>query len=225
MKLNRLLFLTITAIFSLSTMLNGQVWVDEYEGAPMFGIKGGVNIANLSTDEGMGDENTRTGFHVGIFYDIPLSATLSFRPEVLYSTKGSELTYDQDFLGIDITSGESSFNLNYIDVPLYLVFKPTPAFNIFVGPYASYLVNADIETDTELLGFLDISEGEELDRDHFNSMDFGVSAGIGFVFGNVSLGANYAMGLTQVAREDDVSEALLEDAKNRVIQVSLGLMF
>lgn len=206
-------------------MLKGQVWVDEYEGIPMFGIKGGINISNLSTDEGMGDDNTRPGFHAGIFYDIPFSATISFRPEVLYSTKGSELAYDQDFLGIDITDGESTFNLNYIDVPLYIVFKPTPAFNIFVGPYASYLLNANVETDSELLGFIDINEGEELDRDHFNSIDYGLSAGLGFVFGNVTLGANYMMGLMQVAEEDDPSEALLGDAQNRVIQVSLGLIF
>jgi hypothetical protein len=225
MKLKNLTtIILVMAMFGLSANLIGQIRYTTVERVPVFGIKGGINFADIANDDDLGDINARTGFHAGLFFESPLSERLSFRPEVLYSTKGSALEYDTDFLGINIAEGESTFNLNYIDVPLYLVYYLTDNFNIHVGPYVGFLLNASVETDTEILDFIDIDSGESLDRDNFNNTEYGLSAGVSFIFGNASIGANYVMGLNQVA-DSNAAEALLGDSRNRVLQVSLGLRF
>ena len=66
---------------------------------------------------------------------------------------------------------------------------------------------------------------DELDRDHFNSLDYGLTAGLGFDLDPMIFGLNYNLGLNQVAKDDDVSHDLLGDAKNTVIQVYVGLKF
>lgn len=214
----------VTVMFGLSATLVGQVGYNTNERAPVLGIKAGINFSDITSDDDPGDINVRTGFHAGIFFETPIAERISIRPEVLYSTKGTELNYDSDFFGISIAEGESTFNLNYIDIPLYLVYHVTENFNINFGPYVGFLLNASVETDSEILGFIDIDSGESIDRDHFNSTEFGLSGGLAFVFGNVSLGANYVMGLNQAA-DSNTSEALLGDSRNRVLQVSLGLRF
>jgi hypothetical protein len=230
MKMNKFLTIVILVVFSLNSTLTGQMRsYDRYERydynrVPMFGIKGGLNFSDLTTPDEMGDVDLKTGFHAGIFVEIPVSPGISFRPEVLYSKKGTGITYQEDFFGIELATGESNFNLNYIDVPLYLVFYLTDNLNIFLGPYAGFLLNANVETDTELLDFLQIEGNQTIDRDHFKDTEIGLSGGIGLAFGNVTLGANYNWGLTQVA-DSDAAEILLGDSRNMVIQVSLGLRF
>jgi hypothetical protein len=226
MKIRKSLTLVILAVFSLSATLAGQVGYQtyDYERVPMFGIKGGLNFSDLTPPDEMGDVELKTGFHAGIFLELPVGSGLSFRPEVLYSQKGSGLTYQEDFLGIELATGESNFNLNYIDIPLYLVLYLTENFNVFLGPYASFLLDANVQTDTEILDFLQIEGGETIDRAHFKDTEIGLSGGIGIAFGNVILGANYNWGLTQVA-DSDQAETLLGDARNMVIQAFLGLRF
>jgi hypothetical protein len=228
MKLNQFLILFVLALAGVSTTLTGQQMgqrVIEDRALPYFGLKGGLNFSDLTTVDEMGDRNLRTGFHAGLFYEIPVSYSLAFRPEVLYSSKGSELTYHEDFFGLEIVEGESKFNLNYLEVPLYLVIYLTDHFNVFAGPYAGFLLNANVTTQTDILGIIEIDSDEDINRDHFNSTDIGLSGGLGLAFGNLTLGASYDMGLIQVAKEGNISETLLGDARNMVLKVSLGLRF
>lgn len=183
------------------------------------GIKGGLNLSSLST-EGNDDKNLKMGFHAGVFTKIPISEMFAVQPELLYSGKGIKLNYDESA----IADGESKFNLNYIDLPVKLVFNLSEDFEFQFGPYFSYLVNANVDTDGEFLG-AEIDSFDELDRDHFNSFDYGLSAGLGFDLDPMIFGLNYNLGLKQVAKDDDVSYDLLGDAKNMVIQVYVGLKF
>ena len=54
-----------------------------------FGVKGGANFSNLISSDEDEDFNTeyKTGFHAGIFANIPLVSVLSFAPELVYSQK------------------------------------------------------------------------------------------------------------------------------------------
>ncbi len=189
-----------------------------------FGVKGGLNLANM-TIEDANDKNIRPGFHLGVSAKLPLTDQFAIQPELLYSTKGVEMNYDEDFLGIDIADGESDFKFAYLDIPVYLVFNLSEDFNFHFGPYVGFLLDAEVDTDAEVLDFIDIDDNEDLDRDHFKSTEFGLSGGLGFEFGSFKTGFNYNHGLTQVAEDDDPAEVLLGDAKNNVIQVYVGLLF
>ena len=183
------------------------------------GIKGGLNLASLSAD-GNSDKNLKMGFHAGVFTKIPLSESLAIQPELLYSGKGIKLNFDESM----VADGEAKFNLHYIDLPVKLVFNLAEDFSFEVGPYVSYLMSANVDTDGEVFG-ADFTSEDELDRDHFNSIDYGFSAGLGFDLDPMIVGFNYNLGLKQVANSNDVAEDLIGDAKNMVIQAYVGFKF
>ena len=184
------------------------------------GIKGGLNLSSMTTD-GNDDKNLKPGFHVGVFNKMPISEKFAIQTELLYSGKGIKFDYDES----EFADGETRFNLNYIDLPVKLVFNLAEDFEFQFGPYVSYLVNAELDTDAEVLDFFEIDSDDEVDRDQFHSFDFGLSAGLAFDLDPLILGFNYNLGLTPVAKEDESSHEILGDAKNSVIQVYAAIKF
>ncbi|MFP4060811.1 MAG: porin family protein [Bacteroidota bacterium] len=210
------LFLFAILICTGCLLLNAQIG--------SLGIKGGLNFSYM-TIEDLDDQSMKPGFHAGVFKKFPVSEKFAIQPEVLYSTKGVKAVYDEEFLGVSIFEGETDFALNYIDIPLYLVYNLAEDLNFHLGPYVGILLGANVDTQAEVLDFINIDDNEELDRDHFNNTDFGISGGLGFQLSFVELGFNYNLGLSQVAPDDDVSEILLGDARNNVIQIYAGIIF
>lgn len=184
------------------------------------GIKGGLNLSTISTDEGS-DKNLKPGFHIGVFNKIALSESIALQPELLFSTKGLKINYDESL----IADGETRFNTNYIDLPIYMALNLSRAFQIQFGPYVSYLVSANIETDAEVFDFFQIDSNDELDRKNFNAIDYGVAAGVSFDLDPLIIGVNYSLGLNAVAMEDKPSYDMFGDAKNSVIQIFAGIKF
>lgn len=182
------------------------------------GIKGGLNLSTMSTD-GNNDENLKAGFHVGVFNKIALSESFAIQPEVMYSSKGLKINYE-DAASVE---GETKFTLHYIDVPVKLVFNLSRDFEFQFGPYVGYLMQAKITNDGSLAG-IPIESDDEIDRDNFKSLDYGLTAGLGFDLDPLIIGVNYNLGLSKVA-DGDVAKMLLDDAKNNVIMLSAGLKF
>lgn len=183
------------------------------------GIKGGLNLASLSTD-GNNDKNLKLGLNAGVFAKFSVAESFSVQPELLYSNKGIKLNYDQ--AGIE---GETKFNLNYIDLPVKLIFNLSDDFEFQFGPYVGYMINAKTSTNANVLNQFQVNSEDEINKDRFNAFDFGLTAGLGFTLDPFIMGFNYNLGLTQVARDDDVAYDILGDAKNRVIQVYAGVKF
>ena len=184
------------------------------------GIKGGLNLSSLTTD-GNDEKNLKVGFHAGVYNKIALSETFAIQPELLYSIKGIKLNYDES----GFADGESKFNLSYIDLPVKMVFNLSENLELQFGPYVSYLVYANVDTDADVLNYFEIDSEDEIDRKNFNTLDYGLTAGIGFDLDPIILGINYNMGLNPVAKDDEPSHEILGDAKNSVIQVSIGMKF
>lgn len=181
---------------------------------PEFGIKGGANMSNLySDDDGVDDNNVLWGFNAGVYAAFPISDNIFIQPEILFTTKGAELEYNNDF-----ASGTSKFKLNYIEVPLLVRFDLTENFNIHVGGYASYLVSSKVTGDG------DIEFDEELDADDFERFDAGLSAGIGIKLNPIGIGLRYNYGLTTIGKERDFlgSSYTFPDAKNSNLSLYLS---
>jgi len=175
------------------------------------GIKGGLNVSNLYIDD-IDDENARYGFNVGFFGQVLSSETFAIQPELLYSTKGSKAFYDAGIINQTV-----KYNLNYLDLPVLAVFKLGKSAEIHVGPYASYLLGANISYEG------DISNGDdEIDKDNLKSFDYGLVGGFGLNFGAVQVGARYNYGLAKIA-DSDAAEVVLGDSKNSVAQLYLSL--
>lgn len=171
------------------------------------GIKGGLNVSNLITDD-VSDKNARYGFHAGVYGQLFANEGFAIQPELNFSTKGNKVTTN-----FGIIDHETKFNLSYLDVPILAVFKLGNAAEIHAGAYWAYLVGANIDSDGDL--------GDDfvrLDRDNFDDWDYGLVGGIGFNLGDIQLGARYNYGLNEIA-ESRGAKAMLGSTKNSVGQI------
>ena len=180
---------------------------------PRTGIKGGLNASTLYLDN-VDDRNERIGFHVGLFTQIPVTPFFAIQPELQYTTKGVSANYN--LLG---NTGKNNFNLNYVELPVLATFKLGNSVDLQAGPYASYLVSSKVTTDGDFG-----SDYRNINRDNFNTFDYGIAGGLNIYFGKALLGLRYGQGLQPVAK-DGAARLLMGKAKNAVGQVSLGFAF
>ncbi len=170
------------------------------------GVKGGLNVTNLYVDD-VNDENARFGFNVGLYGQILSNDAFAIQPELLYSTKGAK------WENTGVFNQSVTFNVNYLDLPVLAVIKLGETAEIHVGPYASYLLSANIKYEGDFANGTD-----NVDRDDLNTTDFGLAGGFGLNFGAMQIGARYNYGLAKIAKSDG-AKTLLGDAKNSNAQL------
>ena len=210
--------LLLTLVFGLNGIVSAQEQQTSMENSrsPKFGVKGGVNLSNLYTDEA-DDNNLKAGLNLGLYAKLPLTKGISIQPELIYSSKGAKLTYSNFVLG----KGEYRFNLNYVEVPVLLVFNLAKNLNVQGGGYVSYLASANIK---DLKDNGTINNIKELDASNFNRFDYGLAGGVGIDVMNFTIGARYNYGLKEVG-DSGLSGQLTKNSKNSVIALYIGLGF
>ena len=189
---------------------------DDKQNNIRFGVKAGVNVSNMYTKD-VDDKNTMYGFNGGLFLKIPLSENIAFQPELLYSMKGAELKYNNTFV-----SGTARFSLNYIDVPLLVVFNLSKNVNIHGGVYVASLMNVKIKNEGTVSLF---NFENELNKDNFETLDYGLTIGAGVDLDKISLGIRYEYGMKTVGKENSIlgQSYRFPDARNSTLQVYLGI--
>jgi len=209
MKHINILFV-ISAISAMMTFT--PVSAQEITNFARFGIKGGINFSNLSTKEADKDKML-TGFNIGVFAKVPIAHAFAIQPELYYTAKGAQVTYNNTFV-----NGTAKFNLNYIEMPLLLVMNVTDNFNIHFGPYVAYMINGKVtnESNATLFNF-----ENNITTEDYNRFEAGIAGGAGFDFGAFSLGARYTYGLTKVGKERTFlgTAYTFPDAQNGVASV------
>lgn len=89
----------IVAMTMIGVILAGvQAFSQEQGTSAKFGIKAGINFANLYISN-VQNENLKMGESVGIFAKLPLTRGVSIQPELLYSNKGAKDTYNNILQG------------------------------------------------------------------------------------------------------------------------------
>jgi hypothetical protein len=194
----------ITTLLLLLTVLTLGL-TNRADAQARMGVKGGLNVSNLYVDN-VDDENARFGFNVGVYGQVLSSDVFALQPELLFSTKGSK----NEILGETV-----KFNLNYLDLPVLAVIKLGESAEIHVGPYFSYLLNANVDVDGGTY---------EPDKDDFKAFDVGLSGGLGLNFGAIQVGARYNYGLMEIA-DSNAAELALGDAKNSNAQLYVAFNF
>lgn len=182
------------------------------QGITRVGIKGGLSASTLFYDsQGVDSKKERIGFHAGIFSQLTLGEFLAIQPELLYITKGAAANYN--VLGFN---GKNTFKLNYAELPILLTFKLGQAVELQAGPYVSYLLNSNINSNG------DFGTGSSaINRDNFNKIDYGLAGGINLYFGKTFIGARYEQGVQKIANSG-AAQTLLGKAKNGVGLLSIG---
>jgi len=177
--------------------------------AQTFGLKGGVNIANMTfSASGMSiSPKSIVGIHIGPVVEFKLQESLYFNTGILYSLKGCKA----DFEGVNSTE-----KLNYLEIPLNIAYKfatsETSKFFVQAGPYLGYALSGKDKTDGETT---DIEFGDGGAK----RFDFGVGIGLGLEFGQLVPSVNYQLGLANINDDTDIK------LKNKVFQISVAYMF
>lgn len=174
------------------------------------GIKGGINFSSLYTEDSK-DSKMLAGFNLGLFSKVPITKNVAFQPELYFTTKGAEVSYNNAFV-----DGIARFKLNYIELPVLLAINVTDNFNIHAGPYAAYLLSGKVtnESNVNLFDFED-----NINSDDFNRFDAGIAVGAGLDFGSLGIGVRYNYGFTTVGKERSFlgTTYTFPDAKNGVL--------
>lgn len=205
--------LALVLLISMSQVTFSQTSTDTSKSK--FGFKGGVNFSNLYTED-VEDNNVLTGFNVGVFAKLPLTQTFAIQPELLYTTKGAQLEYNNAFV-----NGTATFKLNYLELPVLFVVNLSENFNVHAGPYFAYLIDGEATNDSQGTAF-DVENN--LDNDDFNKFDTGLSVGIGYDTDNIGFGIRYNYGLQKVGKERDFNGTnyTFPDGKNSAINLYLS---
>lgn len=189
--------------------------------APSFGLKGGLNMADLGGNRIL-DSDARAGFTFGAFASLPISSAVAIQPEVVFSRKGAKsAAYDYDEFPQDGDAPPVGVYLNettghdYLEVPVLLKLGPSshsgfmrPVF--FAGPSVGFLLGA--------------TEVHDMDyEEHLNTTDFGVIIGGGLELGRLSFDARYNLGLSTIDKDYDASFGhVAGGVKNRAFTVAAG---
>ncbi|MEQ8905023.1 porin family protein [Ekhidna sp.] len=176
------------------------------------GIKGGANFSNLYVDD-VSDENMKIGLNLGLWHQ---AASGALQTELNYSNKGAEVIYN-GALG----SGKYRYNLNYLEMPILFV-GHVGDFNLHIGPYIGFLVGANIK-DVDSDG--NINQVAQLDRDDFNTFDYGLSGGAAIEFDASQIGLRYNYGLREIGKSGSFAGEAANNAKNSVFQLYVAFDF
>ncbi len=202
--MKKLIMILAAAMFMLSgTILNAQVDMDR-------GVKGGLTVSNLYINANeLDDENARFGFHVGLYSQMMFTEMVGWRPEVIFTTKGTSASYggliDQDI----------DFNLSYLEIPVMVIVNPIENISFHIGPYVGYMITSNVNYS----GLVDAED--RIERDHFNTIDYGLGAGVEIHVGVVKAGLRYNLGLRQLA-DGTMAEAMLGDSKHAYSQLYIA---
>jgi len=184
-----------------------------------FGLKVGMNMANFSGDD-VENTDSKIGLAIGGSFTFHLNDKLAIRPEFLYSTKGSKF---EESISDDFTV-RSTTSLNYLDIPILVVYSIQENLKLFAGPSLGIYISgkSEWEFSGDFLGVeIDDSGSEDIESDEINSPDFGLIFGASYSLGQISIGPRYSMGLANVPDIDNEDI----DTKNRVIQLMVGYSF
>lgn len=218
-----MIFLMILSVVFIGTL--------SAQGNLRFGIKGGLNMAKLTvedTDIDM-DPGFKLGPTFGGFVIYNLTDKLAIQSEFLYTVKGGSSEYSISAMedGYDVVwDGKDNLKLNWLDIPILVVFNPNDKIKIFAGSFLEVFLNGTLDEEFTLSGtydgepFSESGSGSvDIESDDINSPGFGLIFGGAYMLGNnLEVEARYALGLNSVFKNEGEDESV----KNSGIQILIN---
>lgn len=219
MKNLKLLSWVIIILGTTSLKCSAQDTTSTKEKYPTkYGIKGGINFADLHTNSN-DKSKVLVGFNIGGFAKLPIYKMVAIQPEIYYTTKGADVTYNNL-----IAQGTARFTLNYIEIPILLIVNLNENFNVYVGPYASALVSGKVKNKSNTVLY---DYEHNIKRENYTDYDLGIIVGGGVDIGRIGFGGRYCYGTKTVGKQKDFAGSLqrFPDSKNGVLNfyVSIAL--
>jgi len=203
---------------------------------PSVGFHGGLNMAKISIDEDLLDDDAenkmRFGSSFGARVLFPLSPSFSLESGLTYSMKGTKIEWEgivEDQTGNEYDGEEiTTYKLTYLTIPIMARFYPAPEGSVRpylkAGPEVGLKLSAKYDYELNVEGDeVESEEGEDLDDVKGLDLGLGLGGGVEMPIGDAmnffgELG--YTLGLLDIF-DDDSDESF----KNRVFGVSVGMTF
>lgn len=194
------------------------------------GILGGLNFQNLNGKDLSGDKlenDMLLGFHGGINVQIPIAPEFYFQPGIMYSTKGAKNTSG---------SITSTTKLNYIEVPLNMVYKASLGKGFFMlgfGPYVSYGISGNVKTvsgsvtlDRDIKFQSVVETGDNILTPYYKAFDAGANIFVGYEMASgLFLQLDTEFGMLNINPEYKILSDDKSSTKNTGFGLSLGYRF
>ena len=170
----------------------------------------------------------RVALHFGLLANVPFSSPsrFAFQPGVVFYGKGDKVSQVMDSAKTDMRTATITRNLDYIDIPLNVVYKlplnRNTSFVIGGGPQASLFYNGRVQTSSvNAAGEYTINDNNDLPVGHgegqYKIVHLAAGAVAGFEFGRVSLTAQYSHSLTDFYQQNN------RTYKHTTVGASLGI--
>jgi hypothetical protein len=206
------------SILLILVLISGMMYA---QGPFSFGIKVGANIAKMPTSYS-GDSiknivnESMTGFQAGFYGRFAIKKFL-IQPEVYFSLKGGDLTYDLQLSPTDpVQNVKKEIRLYNIDIPLmlgyYIVDKPGIKFRAMGGPVASIVMDQKVDLTVD-------GVATDFNEDDLESMIWSLQFGLGVDITKITIDARYEFGL------NELSSISASEMKSKAILLSLGFKF
>jgi hypothetical protein len=120
------------------------------------GVKAGLNLANQTYSGGgyTSSPSFRPSLHAGGYLTLMFTKHLGLQPEVLYSGEGAK-------------SGNQSYKMSYINIPILVRFNVNDLLSFHAGPQVGLLTSAKY----------DYGSGTQDVKDNFKSSNISLAAG------------------------------------------------
>ncbi len=172
-----------------------------------FGVKGGLNIANISNMQIEDVKlDSRMAYHLGVMAEVKLNNQFAIQPELLYSLQGASK---------EVEGTTATIALDYINIPVMAKYFVIDGLSLEVGPQLGILITGESTIKGE-----EVDESGDIKK-YVKSVDFGLNFGAGYTYNNFNLGLRYNLGLTDIRKGDEIKKTL----KNGVFQLSVGYFF
>jgi long-subunit fatty acid transport protein len=151
-----------------------------------YGIKAGVNFAELFGEDAIPESDRKMGYSLGAYASYKITKDLKIQPEVIWSVQG------------EVSEKKGRYDISYINIPI--MFKwVNQKFYTELGPQ---------------LGLQTINSSksvpDEIRLENFETFDFSFNAGLGYqVNEDLSIGLRYSQGLTNLVQGRDLKNSVI----------------
>jgi hypothetical protein len=220
----RLLSIALILLFSASFA------VAQEKSKLSFGLLGGLNFQNLNGKDLSGDQlnnDMLLGFHGGVNVQIPIAPEFYFQSGIMYATKGAKNTSG---------SLSSTTKLNYVEVPLNMVYKASLGKGFFMlgfGPYVSYGISGNVKTvsgsvtlDRDVKFKSVVETGDNILVPYYKAFDAGANIFVGYEMASgLFLQLDTEFGMLNINPEYKILATDKSSTKNTGFGLSLGYRF
>ncbi|MFD2785800.1 porin family protein [Hymenobacter rubripertinctus] len=186
-----------------------------------FGVKGGFTAAHFRGDDkkNYSNEGVYNTFHAGVYAQYGFSDKFSIQPELLYSRQGFAGNNGVPNAQGQTVNGAYNTRLDYIQVPVLLVYNFLDNVSVHVGPQVSLLTKV-VENGKERKI---ANEGNTYPY-AYNSLDYGLAAGLEARVGPARVGGRYVAGFNEIIKDQTSAvKNSITNIKNGMFQVYVGI--